>query len=165
MASQTLKQGRLSRPDAQVMKLDLSLGPSERRGALIGGRVAMLVDAIQQGGARFGRHRPERDPNRGARRHDHAAAQGEDRIKHGADGIGQRSRVQHRKRRVDVAAPAEEARPVGFELGLPTASPSATLRCAAHISGSDGVRFRRVARIAPGSTKYSVSTNSFAKAG
>jgi hypothetical protein len=40
-----------------------------------------------------------------------------------------------------------------------------TVRCAAQISGSLGARFRRVARIAPTSGRYSVSTNSFEKAG
>jgi hypothetical protein len=69
-------------------------------------------------GARFGRHRPERDANRGARRDMDAATQGEDRIEHGASGIGQRPRVDHRERRADAVSPAEEARPVGFELRL-----------------------------------------------
>ena len=118
MTGQTLKQTRLSRPDAQMMKLNLPLRPGERRGALVGGGVAMLVDAIEQGGARFGRHRPERDADCGARRNIDAAAQGENRIEHGADRIGQGPRVPHRKRRADAVPPAEEARPVGFELGL-----------------------------------------------
>ena len=49
--------------------------------------------------------------------------------------------------------------------GAPTASPSMTVKCAAQISGSLGARFRRVARMAPTSGRYSVSTNSFEKAG
>ena len=49
--------------------------------------------------------------------------------------------------------------------GFPTAPPSTTARCAAQISGSLGARRRRVARMAPTSAKYSVSTNSLEKAG
>ena len=41
---------------------------------------------------------------------------------------------------------------------------SATLRCAAHIEGSAGLRGLRVARSAPLSRTYSVSTNNFEKA-
>ena len=43
--------------------------------------------------------------------------------------------------------------------------PSPTDRCPTQIAGSVGVRRRRVARMAPESAKYSVSTNNLAKAG
>ena len=49
----------------------------------------------------------------------HAAAQGEDRIEHGADRVGERPAVDHRDRRSDAVAAAEEAGPVGLHLRLP----------------------------------------------
>ena len=61
---------------------------------------------------------PRDDGSRRARRYDHTATQGEDWIEHRADGIGQRSRVEHRQRGADAMFTTEETRPVGFELGL-----------------------------------------------
>ena len=48
---------------------------------------------------------------------------------------------------------------------FPTAPLSTTARCAAQISGSLGARRLRVAKMAPTSARYSVSTNSLEKAG
>ena len=118
MACEALKKSSLAWFDAEMMKLHLRLGPRQRRCALIGRRVPMFVDAIQQRCAGSRRHGPERDANRGPSRHANATAQREDRIEHGSDRIGQRPRIQHCDRRAYAMSAAEEARPVGFERRL-----------------------------------------------
>ena len=50
----------------------------------------------------------------------HAPAQREDRIEHRTDRVRERPAVDHRDRRSDAAAAAEEAGPVGLDLGFPT---------------------------------------------
>lgn len=118
-ARQTLVQSGFAGFDAEVMKLDLRLGPGERRRPRVGRSVPMLVDATQQRRARFRRHGPECDVNRGPRRYGEATTQGEDRVKHGPDGIGQRSRAQHGDRRAHAMSATKEAPSIGFELRRP----------------------------------------------
>ncbi|MNC89845.1 hypothetical protein D3C83_58470 [compost metagenome] len=62
--------------------------------------------------------RPERHARCPARRNPYAAAQREHRIENGAGGIGKRPAIHHRDRLPDLAAAAEEAGAVGFDLGF-----------------------------------------------
>jgi hypothetical protein len=162
MAREALKQAGLARLDAEMMQLHLRLGPGERRRA--------LDRPPRRDACRRGRAAP-----RDSRRHVQnatrpcpgprdATAQREDRIEHGSDRIGQ-------------------GPPSSIAIGALTPCPrprkrarrSRTPACRRlrHWRRSDarprfpapGRRFRRVARIAPRSARYSVSTNSFAKAG
>ncbi len=48
VSRETLEQARLARTDPEVAELHLRLGPGERRCALEGGDVAMLVDEVEQ---------------------------------------------------------------------------------------------------------------------
>ena len=143
--------------DAEMVKLHLRLRPGERCCALEGGAVAMLVDQVEQCLACRGDHRPECDARSGAGRDPHAPAQGEDRVENRADRVGKRPAVDHRDRRADAVATAEEAGPVGFNLRLAhrlavdyrqMRRPRSPVRSAS--------RRRRVATIAPSSARYSV---------
>ncbi len=162
MAGETLEQAGFARIDAEVVELHLRLGPGQRGRPLEGGGVAMLVDEVEHRLAGSCDHRPEGDAHDRAGRDPHAAAQGEDRIEHGADRVRQRPAVDHRDRRSDAVAAAEEAGPVGLDL-----------RLSHGLAIDDGqmrrpdfrLARRRAAAASPGwrptSARYSVSTNSF----
>ena len=136
---ETLEEMRFVGTDAEVMELHLRLGPRERHRALEGGGVVMLVHQVECFGASRCNHRPERDVDRGARRYSHAAAKTEDRIEHGADGIGERLAVDHRDRRANDA-PASQGNVRGRfrTVASPADSPSTTARCAAQTCGIGG---------------------------
>ena len=78
----------------------------------------MLVDEVEQRLARSARPWSRRRRARSRRAARARGGAGEDRIEHRADGVGQRPAVDHRDRRADAAAAAEEARAVGLELRL-----------------------------------------------
>ena len=118
VAGETLKEAGLLGVDAEIAQLHLRLGPRQRGRAVEGGRVLVLVDQVQHLAAGRRDDRPERDAHRAARRHPHATTQREDGIEDGADGVRKRPAVHHRDRRPDVAAAAEEAGAVGFDLRL-----------------------------------------------
>ena len=118
VTGQTLEQAGLAGRDAEVMQLHLRLRPGEGRGARKSCRVAMPVDNVEQGFARRGRHRPEGNARHGARRDPHAAAQGENRVEHGADRVGQFSSVAHGDRRPNALPASQKARAVGLDFGL-----------------------------------------------
>ena len=61
VACQALKKPGFARVDAEVMELDLGLGPGQRRCALVCRCVSMFVDAIQKRRACSRRHGPECD--------------------------------------------------------------------------------------------------------
>ena len=88
VACEALKKPGFAGIDAEVMQLHLRLGPSQRRCALIGRRVPMFIDAIQERSAGPSSHGPEGDASRGARSDTDTSAQREDRIEHGPDRIG-----------------------------------------------------------------------------
>ena len=92
--------------------------------------------------------------------------QREDRVEHGPDRVRQRPAVRRRPRprAIGRPRPRKRARSVSY-CGSATTSPSTTAKCAAQTRGSSGERGRRVATSAPNSARYSVSTNSLAKAG
>ena len=89
MTGEPLEQAGLAGGDAEMMQLHLRLRPGQRRRARKGGGVAMLVGDVEQRLARRGRHGPEGNARHRAGRDAHAAADREDRVEHGADGIGQ----------------------------------------------------------------------------
>ena len=149
MACEALKKSGFAGVDAEMMELHLRLGPGQRRCALIGRCVSMFVDTIQQRRACSRRHGPEGDANRRPSRHTNTPAQREDRIKHGSDRIGQRPSVHDRDRRANALSAAQEARPVGFELRAADRFAIGDAQMRRPNFGSVGVRFRRVARIAP----------------
>jgi hypothetical protein len=87
MPRETLKQIGLAWIDIEVAKLHLSLGPGQRCGSLERGRVPVLVDEIEQGGARGRHYGPECGSNYGAGIDAYSSAQSEDRIEHGANRV------------------------------------------------------------------------------
>ena len=88
VAREALKKPSFAGIDAEVMQLHLGLGPSQRRCALIGRRVPMFIDAVQERSPGPSSHGPEGDASRGARTDTDTSAQGKDRIEHGPDRIG-----------------------------------------------------------------------------
>ena len=107
---EALEEVRLVGLDPEVVELDLGLRPGEGRGALEGGRLAVLVGEVEDlaRATRRRRWRRSRAPWRpGASVH--PAAEAEDRVEHGADRVRQRAPVDHRDGRPDRPAAAEEA--------------------------------------------------------
>src|SRR5271168_4096798 len=98
---------------SQVMQLHLRLRPRERYHPLERGGIVMFISLVEH--LRPGRrdHRPESHSRRFSRRYSHPAAQTEDRIEYGSDGIGKRTSVDYRDRFTSVATAPEEARAVG----------------------------------------------------
>jgi hypothetical protein len=90
-----------------MAQLHLRLRPGQRRGAVERGGVAVLVHGVDQGVAGAGHHRPERHMHNCPRGDGDAAAQCEDRIQHGAHGVGQGGPV-HRGRIARRPAAAQE---------------------------------------------------------
>ena len=72
--------------------------------------IVMLVDQIERFARERRDQRPERDARRGARRNPHAAAQAEDRIEHGADRVGERPAVDHRRSACESSRPRPRKR-------------------------------------------------------
>ena len=119
MAGEALKQSGLARLDAEMMQLHLRLRPGQRRRAIIGGGVAMLVDAgratpraIPPPSSRRRRERWRRAPRvtrrRSAKIGSSTAPTELDNGRASSIAIG-----------ALIAVPAaEEARPVGFEFRL-----------------------------------------------
>jgi hypothetical protein len=97
------------RRDAQVMELNLCLGPRECRDALEPRRIAILVGHAEHGGACVGEHRGEHDAAALPGREPQAAPQTEDRVEHEARRVGERPAFDHRHRRADAAAASQEA--------------------------------------------------------
>ena len=118
VAREALKKSGFAGIDAEVMELNLRLSPGQGRCAFVCRRVPVFVHTIQQRFARPRRHGPEGDANCRPGRHANTSAQGENRIEHGPDRIGQRPHVHDRDRRANALPAAQEARPVGFELRL-----------------------------------------------
>ena len=111
-----LVQVRLAVVDAEVMQLHLRVRPCERRRAVVGGGIVILVGEPEDVLVRRRDHRREGDLRRRARRDLHAHAQARDRVQHRAGEIGQRASFGHRDRRVHGPSAADEARAVGLEL-------------------------------------------------
>src|SRR6185503_12517077 len=102
--------------NTQMMELYLSLSPRQGNRAFEGRRIVVLIRQVERFIARRRDDRPECDPHRPPRRNAYASAKTEDRIEHGADGIGERPAVEHGDRRPDLPPTPEEASPVGLEL-------------------------------------------------
>ena len=163
---QALEEVRLVGVDPEVMELDLGLRPGQGRGPLEGGRLAVLVGEVEHLLARLGDDRGEDRVDGRAGREADPAAEAEDRVEHRADGVRQRTSVDHRDRRADRAAAAEEAGSVGLVLDdrrrpAPRRPRRAPPRSAARRSTAAGASpaARRC------SATNSVCTNRFWKAG
>ena len=111
---QRLQIGGFGIGDAEVAQLHLRLCPGQRYGTAKGGWVAVAVDHVEKRGRAVGDHRPKGHAHPSARRHHHAAADGEDRVEHCACGarqgcIGHGGAGQ-------CLPPPDEAGAVGFHL-------------------------------------------------
>src|SRR5258705_4599887 len=119
MACKTLEEARFARVDAEIVELHLRLGPCQRSRPVVSGDIPMLVNEIEGGRTRWRHQSPEADTHDGARGNAHAMAQDEDRIKHRANRVRERSTVDDRERAPGAAAATEETGPVGLDLRLP----------------------------------------------
>ena len=113
---EALVEMRLVRSHAEVMQLDLGLGPRERRCALERRRILVLVGEIEHRAARRGDQRPERHPHGRTGLDPDTTAETEDRIENRADGARERSAIPNRERRAQRPSAAQEARPIALEL-------------------------------------------------
>ncbi len=113
---QALEQAGLGCRDAQVPQLHLRLGPGQRAGAHECVGVVVLVEQVQHllAGRRY--DSPEGNACRGAGCHAHPVAQREDRVEYRADGVRKSPSIRQRNRVPDLAATAQESRPVGLDL-------------------------------------------------
>ena len=118
VSGETLEQAGFTAIDAEMMQLHLRLGPGQGGRALEGAGVMVFVHETQDILARGGDHGPEVDPRSRPRRDPYPAAQGEDRIEHGAHRAAQGPPVEGRGRDVDITAAADKTGPIGFELAL-----------------------------------------------
>ena len=102
-----------------MAKLNLGLSPRQRGRPLERRGVAILVG--QADGLVAGRRNQRRkgDVDALAWRQAHAASQADDRVEHGADGVGEGLTVGHRARCSDPMAATEKPRAVGFPLYAP----------------------------------------------
>ena len=135
------------------MELHLRLGPRQSCCVLKCRRIPTFVHTSQRR-ARLCRHGPECDANRRPGRHANTPAQREDWIKYSSDPIGQRPCVHDRNWRANALSAAQEARPVGFELQPADRFSIGDAQMRRPKFGFRGVRFRRVARIAPKSSIF-----------
>ena len=102
--------------DAEMVQLHLRLGPGQRRRALEGVGVVVLVDQVEQRSRATARP-ASRTRCAPCRRPESArGGAGEDRIEHGADGVGQRPAVDHgdRRRAMSRPRPRKRARSVSY---------------------------------------------------
>src|SRR5438270_8763738 len=158
---EALEEARLVSIDAEMSQLHLSLGSGQCGGTLECIGVVVLVDQVQDIGARRSDDRPEGNARRLARSNPYTAPKRKtgsrtvptvlERGRPSIAAIGARaSRPRPRKRALSVSISVS-----------PTISPSTTARWAAQISGSVGDRRRRVARMAPTMASYSVCMTCF----
>src|SRR6185437_5563567 len=104
--------------DAEMMKLNLSLGPGERGGAIERHSLVMLVCQIERFLPRGSNQCPECDAHGSPRRNPDATANADDRIEHGSDSVAQRGTRGHGDRRPSLPSTTDEAGAVGLELDL-----------------------------------------------
>ena len=117
MPGKTLIERRFAGRDTDMAQLHLRLGPRQRRRSIEGGDVAMLVGKVEHGLPAGGDHGPESHADDRPGSDADAAAEGEDRIEHGAGGAGQPPSVEYRAGSAGRTAAAEKTGAVGFDLG------------------------------------------------
>src|SRR6185312_648178 len=131
VAREALKQARLAAIDAEMMQLDLRLGPSQGGRPLEARLVLMLVDKVYRRLAGRRDHGPKGDARRCAGRQPDPPAQGEDRVEHGPHPVRQGTAVAAGDRVVDAVTATEEARAVGLDFRI------------SHCLAIDGSKMRR----------------------
>ena len=99
----------------QLPQHHLAMRPRQFEHTIRETAILVFVDETQHGIPRLAGTRNHVDRRRGARIDDHSMTNRHDRIQYGARGVGQRSRISHRKRRGERTATADEAHPVRLE--------------------------------------------------
>src|SRR5208283_1212601 len=105
MTRQTLEEVGFVNANAEMVKLDLCLGPSKSDGALEGRRVMVFIGQIEHFAPRGCDQCPERDSRRSTWCKPDASTKTEDRIENGTRSVVFQWSVDHRDWCTDSASP------------------------------------------------------------
>ena len=106
---------RIGLGGVELPQHDLAVRPRQLEHAIRQTAILILVDEMQYGVARLAGARDHVDRHRRAGVDDHLMADRRNRIQHGAGGVRQRTRIDHRAGRGDRTAATDEAHAVRLE--------------------------------------------------